>query len=875
MSDTTPMMQQYSRLKRTHSDAVLFFRLGDFYEMFRKDAVEVSRLLGLTLTQRNGVPMCGIPYHASRGYIARLIRAGKKVAVCEQIKLPESGKGLAERDVVEIITPGTVTDEEYLDDGTNNYLVALGKTGNWLSLSWVDLSTGELTVAQFAEDDLAAVVRRELARLAPREVLIQESVLNDVPGISDALETVPGLVRNSYPDWNFDIPAGEESLKHLLGVVNLKGFGLEESQPALYTIGVLIEYLRDTSRSVLSHIRSVTVYDQGRYVRVDETTQKNLELIKNLQDGGTRYTLLSVLDHTGTAMGARLLRRWILYPLRSIEEIRKRHRAVSVLYHNQMLLSELRSILKSIRDIERLAARVGLERAHAKDLVALRDSLYMSLRLFELLAGWPDGPSVLQSDADRKTIRFITDLLDRGITDEPSLSPADGSVIRDGYDTELDDLRALRDDSTSILDRYLEQEKQETGITGLRIRSNRILGYYFEIGKSREKHLPERFIRRQSLSNVERFTTERLSELESAINSASGKIVEREKEIFIGIRTQIKDRLGSVMKAASDIGTLDVLQSFAWAATLHGYTEPILADNTVIKIRMGRHPVVEAQLEPGGFVPNSLDLLEKKRRFALITGPNMAGKSTVLRQTALIALMAQIGAFVPAEQAEIGIVDRIFCRVGASDNLARGESTFLVEMNETAGILRNATSSSLVIMDEVGRGTGTRDGLAIAWAVSEYILEKIKPRALFATHFHELTQLEHPLLYNLSMSVQDSNGSIVFLKKIVEEPSENSYGIHVAELAGVPQQVIARATHLLSSFSNTGFAGTESGKGIPEKKASPVEQISRSGQTDLFSPGELITSEILSLELDETTPLQALNLVGRWKSILQDTLPET
>lgn len=859
MPDLTPMMRQYNRIKREQRDAILFFRLGDFYEMFRSDAEEASRILGLTLTSRNGVPMCGVPYHAAHGYIGRLLAAGKKIAVCEQTKLPEGGKGLADREIVEVITPGTVTEEDFLDSGTNNYLLAVGRLKDRLSLSFLDLSTGEFAVSDFDAHSAYETLTRELARLRAREVLVQESLVEDDPAVRRILFERDGVVVNRYPNWAFDVESAADRLKSLFGVANLKGFGLDDESPALYSAGVILDYVEDTAKSVLPHIRGVSVYRETDHVGLDEATQRNLELIGNLSDGSTRYTLLAVLDHTKTAMGTRMLRRWILSPLIDADAITRRQEKVSALYRNQPVLSSVREILSGVRDLERLGARVGMDRAHAKDLQSVAVSVEHARSVEGVLSApfLPNDGRILPPNRDEE-IRELRDLLQRGIAESPSVVLSEGNLIRDGFNTELDELRELKRNSRDVLGGYLEEERERTGIGSLKIRYNKVLGYFFEVTKANLDRVPAEFIKRQSLVNAERFTTTRLSELEDALNSATDRIIDLERRLFLEIRGEVKARLTTLLELADFLAELDVLQALAYAATTAGYTRPTIADDRTLSIRGGRHPVVEHYSSDGSFVPNDLELDAEGAVFALITGPNMAGKSTYLRQNALIVLMAQIGSFVPADEATIGIVDRIFCRVGASDNLARGESTFLVEMNETAHILRRAGAHSLIIMDEVGRGTSTNDGLAIAWAVSEYLLDSVCARTLFATHYHELTSLDHPQLTNLSLAVAEEQGSVVFLKKVCSGPAANSYGVHVARLAGVPEAVTRRAEIILDSLVTD------------RERSTVVPPPATARQESLFSEEELIEQEILSFNVESTTPLDALATIARWKETLRN-----
>ncbi len=862
MAELTPMMAQYRSIKERFADAILFFRLGDFYEMFDRDAVEASSLLDLTLTQRAGVPMCGVPYHAAATYISRLLSAGRKVAICEQTAVP--GKSLMSRDVQEVITPGTVLDDGLLLRASNNYLIAIARAGDAMSLAYADISTGELAATSFPFDAREQILKRELHRLEPREVITQESLLVEDAILRDLLGEREGLLVNRLPDWSFDAEACRKRLERQLRVANLKGYGLGQGSPEILSAGVLLEYLGDTAKRGLDHMCSLRVYADRTFVELDEASQRNLELVANLQDGSRKFSLLSVLDQTRTAPGARRLRRWILTPLKDLAAIQGRLAAVESLYHDQVLLSRLRGTLGSVLDLERLTARVAMEKAHAKDLLAISSSLEAVLDIGSLLLS-AGQDSLAGPLLERQTgMRELAGLVTRAICDEPAITLNEGGLIRAGFDQELDRLHALKDNAREILDKYLQEERAKTGIGSLKLRFNRIIGYSFEVTRSNLPHVPSHFIRRQSLVGGERYTTDRLADLESEINDASERAVEIERTLFLRVRAQVKEAVSWLLELSESVSDLDVFQSLAFAATVHGYVKPAVSSDDELAIKDGRHPVVEANLPGGGFVPNSLHLSSDGKSCVILTGPNMAGKSTFLRQVALITLMAQMGSFVPAAEARVGLVDSIFCRVGASDNLARGESTFLVEMNETAHILRAATRKSLLIMDEIGRGTSTSDGLAIARAVCLYILERIGARTLFATHFHELTDLAHPAVVNLSMDVRDQGGEIVFLKRVREGPSSNSYGIHVARLAGLPAEVLEQAEALLGQPPN------DAPQPRPATRTEPptAAPAGRASQGQLFSAEEMVIREIRSLILEATTPLSALNRISKWKKEL-------
>jgi DNA mismatch repair protein MutS len=849
------MMRQYRSIKSRHRDTMLFFRLGDFYEMFEQDAVEASRLLDLTLTSRNGVPMCGVPYHAADGYIARLLKAGRKIAVCEQTRIPKAG--LAEREVIEVITPGTVTDENLLEKTANNFLLSIGRLGDEIALAYIDLSTADFVATRFAFDARLERLRREFLSLAPREILVQESLLEEDEVLKGLIAEREGVVVNRLPDWGFDLASNRAILERQFKVANLKGFGLSDESPEIAAAGVLLSYLADTARGVLIHVRSLSVEAASAFMGLDESTLRNLEIAQNLNDRTRRYTLLEVLDQTRSAIGSRKLKRWLLKPLRQVQEIRRRQSLVELFYRDQPLLARFREQLGKLYDLERLASRVALDKAHAKDLLAIESSLTTILEATRLLSGRPALQERLAClNGQEARIRELAELLERAIVEEPSIQLNEGNLIKPGYDGEVDRLRTLKDNARQVLKAYLDEERAQTGIANLKLRYNRIIGYFLEVTKSHARSVPPHFIRRQTLVGGERYTTERLADMESELNNASERIIELEREHFLRIRKQVREAVDLLQNLSELFSELDVLQAFAFSATIHGYVRPEVTEERVLEIEEGRHPVVEAALPGGAFVPNSLRLDRDGITFILLTGPNMAGKSTYLRQNALIVLMAQVGAFVPASSARIGVVDHIFCRVGATDNLARGESTFLVEMSETANILRSATADSLVIMDEVGRGTGTDDGLAIAWAVSEYMLERVEAFTLFATHYHQLTAMRHPRLADFSMAVREEQGQIVFLKQVRSGPADNSYGIHVAQLAGIPEEVSRRAAELL------GRIGHQPAGQAPVAKPVAV-------QPELFSPAEVIQEEILALDIDSTPPLEALNAVARWQRQLQ------
>jgi DNA mismatch repair protein MutS len=866
------MLDQYRRIKREHQGEVLFFRLGDFYEMFADDALEVSHLLNLTLTSRNGLPMCGIPYHAARSYIARLLRLGKKIAICEQLTESVRGRGIIEREVVEVITPGTTVDDDYLEKGSSNYLSALSSTARFLSFAYIELSTGDFHATSFPFEEAGERIRLELERLQVKEIVIQESLLEEYPRLAEAVLGRPGLVVNRWADWLFDRGRSKERLERQFGTVSLKSFGLEEDSPEIISAGALLDYLDNTAKSLLPHIRTIGLYGESEYVGIDESTQRNLELIKNLRDGDVRFSLLEVLDETKTSMGRRLLKWRLLHPLRDLAQINKRLDMVEILYHDQGHLASLRDLLGKTPDLERLSSRLAMDRAHGKDMLSIKNALG-AFKAVEGLCGKlnldfesSSATSLVSQGFGR--LMSLMELLDRGIAEDPSILLSEGRLIKKGFNTELDTLRQFRDNGRKMLEDYLEEERQSTGIPNLKIQHNRFIGYFFEVTKTNLSKVPPRFIRRQNIVSGERFTTDKLAALESEINGASDKVIELEKKLFLEIRNNAKELIPELSAAARRIAELDTAQSLAWAATAQGWIRPLVNTGNRIRVLESRHPVVEAHLKRGEFIPNDVLLDGDGIFFALITGPNMAGKSTYLRQTALIVIMAQIGSFIPAKEAEIGMVDRIYCRVGASDNLARGESTFLVEMNETAYILHTATERSLVIMDEVGRGTGTNDGLSIAWAVCEELLDNIKCRTLFATHYHELSLISHPALANRSMEVVDRHGEIVFLRKLKEGSAGESYGLPVARLAGLPERVLRQAARIMARLKENEKALHEALPDIskPPADAPPGEQ---SHSQDRAEKTDAVLEDILSLDLNRMTPLAALHRIHDWKALLE------
>ena len=857
----TPMMAQYLSIKEQHKSEVVFFRLGDFYEMFNEDAIEVSRLLNLTLTHRGSQPMCGIPYHASKIYIARLLRLGKKIVICEQVgEIPKGGKGIADRKVVEIITPGTAVETEYLEGNKANYLAALSIHKGRVGFAFIDVTTSSFRATSWAANKMLENFSKELNRASPREFLLPLSLKNN-SDIQSVLQSHTNIAVSYYPDWDFSLENSYKKLTKQFNTVTLKSFDLEETDAEIVPAGFLIDYLEKTTNAKIPHINSIKKYSDNEFLMMDDSSRRNLELTENMRDGTSDYSLLECVNFSKTAMGFRLLRNWILFPLTNLKQIEDRQNRITTFYKDRTLLEKVRADLSNILDVERLTGRIAMDKAHPKDIQALRFSLEKWISVKNYLEEFDF--SFISSDYSKK----IIDLVKNSILEDPSTSLTEGGIIKEGWSEELDHWRNIHNNFNKVLMEYEAEEREKTGINNLKIKYTNASGYFIEVSKGKLSNVPPHFIMRRVLVNGDRYTTERLQSLEMELNESSTKILELERDLFIEVRTSIQQYISYLLQIADEISNTDVISCFAFAAIKHNWVCPTLENSTIFEIKNGRHPVVENHLPTGEFVPNDSYVCsddENLPSFNLITGPNMAGKSTYLRQNALIALLAQTGSYVPASYARIGIVDRIFCRVGASDNLAKGESTFLIEMIETANILHSATQKSLVIMDEVGRGTSTEDGLAIARAVSEYLLDSIKCRTFFATHYHELTRMEHPSLKMLCMQISEQNGTVVFLRKVIEGITENSYGIHVAKLAGVPDVVIDRANVILAHIQNSASEKPIMPKEI-ETKDTKINNYSSPG---LFSDEEIIISEILSSDLDNITPLEALQNIARWKKNL-------
>lgn len=828
----TPMMQQYQRLRASvPPDTFLLFRLGDFYELFFEDAKEAAGLLNLALTHRNSVPMCGMPYHAAQGYIAKLIRAGRRVAICDQTSEPQPGK-IVSREITQIITAGTVSELDLLKANRPNYLGAIYFHEGRFGFAYAELSTGEFRVT---ESHNASGLLDDLARISPAEILVSERQRGEFAEVAGAL---------SYDDFAFLTDHARFTLCEHFRVKSLDGFGCSEMPAAIGAAGAIIHYLKQQLRRKVEHLASLRCDAREEYVTLDAATQANLELVESR--GARNMSLLAALDRTVTPMGGRKLRSWILQPLRDLEELERRQQLIADLLHEADLLAGLRACLKSIRDLERASGRLSQASGNARDLVALKVSLQqipeLKRELQKLVDRTEFGKEQPQTQnlcrrtfAALQEMPGLTEKLSGAVVDDPPLVLKDGGIFRDGFNSDLDELRQASRDGKKWIAELQEREIAETGIKSLKVRFNSVFGYFIEITKSNLANVPERYHRKQTTVGGERFVTPELKEMEAKILGADEKSRQLEYQLFQTLREETLQELQPIQQTAAAIATLDVICALAETARLYGYARPALNDSLRLVIRDGRHPVLDQNLAEEKFVPNDTDLDGERVRLAIITGPNMAGKSTYIRQVALIVLMAQIGSFVPASSAEVGLVDRVFTRVGASDDLSRGQSTFMVEMNETANIVNNATARSLVILDEIGRGTSTFDGLSIAWSVAEFLHDKIKARALFATHYHELTKLasERKGVTNFNVAVREWNEQIIFLRKIIPGGADKSYGIHVARLAGVPKEILDRARDILAHLEKPNGAA-EVQKPVKRGRSKKSMPVSQKPQMDLF-----------------------------------------
>jgi DNA mismatch repair protein MutS len=864
------MIEQYLRIKSQYPDTILFYRMGDFYEMFFEDAQVASRELEITLTSRNkadeeSVPLCGVPHHAADTYIAKLIQRGYKVAVCEQTEDPKQAKGLVDREVVRVITPGTVVEGDYLEEKSNNYLMAVSHNGIGFGLVLLDLSTGDFRGCEVG--NMESVVT-EAVRNDPREIIISQE-LQEIPEFDSLRQSIGRAFINILPQTYFDPRDTRRSLEeygHILG----EGTGEKpDSEEVLVAVGAVLRYVSENQRSTLAHVKGLSHFHVRDYMVVDEITKRNLELTQSLIEGKAQGSLLGLLDDSVTAMGARMLRQWLLYPLLDLKEIEQRLDAVEELIEKKMDSLDLREALKEVYDLERLNTRIAMGRANGRDLIALKMSI---IRLPSVRKTLQEFQSSLLKEirASLDDLQDVGQVVEESIREDAPLTVREGGIIKDGYNKELDELRRMIREGKTWIARLEKDEKDRTAINSLKVRYNQVFGYYIEITKTHLDRVPEDYIRKQTLTNAERFITPRLKEYESQVLGAEEKINRLEYGLFEEIRKRVSGENRRIQNTASGLAQLDVLVSLARVAERSGYRRPSVHDGTSIVIHGGRHAVVERLRPSEVFVPNDVVCDSHENQLLIITGPNMAGKSTFLRQVALIVLMAQIGSFVPVESASVGVVDRIFTRVGASDNLVQGQSTFMVEMMETARILSEATPKSLIILDEIGRGTSTFDGLSIAWAVAEYIHDApdLGAKTLFATHYHELTELAltKPRVRNFSFAVREWNDEIIFLRKIVPGGTSRSYGIQVARLAGLPKDVILRAKEILGNLEKAELTKG----GLPRLALEKGKDIAP-GQLGLFSnEDEWIRTELRQMAVDTMSPIEAMNKLYELKKRLEE-----
>jgi len=863
----SPMMQKYLETKEQYQDCVLFYRLGDFYEMFFDDAIKVSRELELTLTGKDcgleeRAPMCGVPHHAAESYIARLIAKGYKVAICEQLEDPKTTKGIVKRGVIKIVTPGTVVESNMLEERKNNYIMAIYKTGFYFGIAVSDISTGEFYASQIKETNNFALLLDEISRFAPSEIIINKMMADSTEELSKIKTRFPASYISNFKDEFFKDDV--EITKLRFNLQDVKGNTIKELDDkslAICAINALTEYLTQTQMTSLDHINKITIYSISRYMSLDINARRNLEITEKMRDKSKKGTLLWVLDKTSTSMGGRLLRRWLNDPLIDITEINRRLDGVKELKDDIMLRGDVVENLKKVYDIERLAGKMAYGNGTPRDMITLKNSLSKLPDVKKVLSKC-QSPLLKELYENLDELQNIHELVEKSIVDDPPMVTKDGGYIKLGYNDEIDTLKKATTDGKTWLMELEAREKEATGIKSLKVGFNKVFGYYIEVTNTYKNMVPDSYIRKQTLTNGERYITEELKNLENQILGAEEKVIKLELEAFDKIRKEIASNVKRLQKSAEIISTLDVITSFAQVAEDMNYCMPEVTDSGVIDIREGRHPVIEKMLPQGEFISNDTYLDKSDNRVSIITGPNMAGKSTYMRQVALITLMAQVGSFVPAQSAKIGVVDKIFTRVGASDDLSMGQSTFMVEMMEVATILKEATANSLVILDEIGRGTSTFDGLSIAWAVAEFIADKQKcgAKTLFATHYHELIDLEEKQegIKNYSIAVKEKGEDIIFLRKIVRGGTDESYGIHVARLAGVPKDVTTRANQILRTIERKSVLN---GKNLEKENKKQVE-----GQFDMFNYKLAeIAQELDKVNLNELTPIDALNTLVRIK----------
>ena len=886
LSQLSPMMQHYMETKKEYPDCILFYRLGDFYEMFFDDALTVSKELEITLTGKDcglseRAPMCGVPFHAVDSYLYRLVQKGYKVAIAEQMEDPKQAKGLVKREVIRVVTPGTITSSQVLDETKNNYLMGIVYMDGIYGISTADISTGDFMVTEVDSD---RELFDEINKFSPSEIICNNAFYMsgvDMDGLKNRYQVVISSLDSRF--------FGEESCRRILmehfKVGALVGLGLEDYATGIIAAGAVMQYIYETQKSTLEHITTVTPYSTGQYMVIDTSTRRNLELVETMREKQKRGTLLWVLDKTKTAMGARLLRACIEQPLIHRDEIIRRQNAVEELNMNYISREEICEYLNPIYDLERLIGRISYKTANPRDLIAFRSSLEM-LPYIKRILGEFNSELLAELGRELDPLQDIFRLIGDAIVEEPPITVREGGIIKDGYNQEADKLRQAKTEGKNWLAELEAREKEKTGIKTLKVKFNKVFGYYFEVTNSFKDQVPDYYIRKQTLTNAERFTTDELKQLEDIIMGAEEKLVSLEYDLFCEVRDKIGAEVIRIQKTAKSIAGIDVFCSLSVVATRRNYVKPSINDKGVIQIKNGRHPVVEQMMRDDMFVANDTFLDNGKNRLSVITGPNMAGKSTYMRQVALIVLMAQLGSFVPAQEADIGICDRVFTRGGASDDLASGQSTFMVEMTEVANILRNATRNSLLVLDEIGRGTSTFDGLSIAWAVIEHISNSklLGAKTLFATHYHELTELEGTIagVKNYCIAVKEQGDDIVFLRKIVRGGADKSYGIQVAKLAGVPDSVIARAKEIAEELSDADITArakeiAEISSNITQHKAVPKPDEVDMQQLSFFDTvkDDDIIRELDSLELSTMTPLDAMNTLYRLQTKLKNRWKET
>ncbi len=879
MGKLTPMMQQYTELKEEYKDCLMFFRLGDFYELFFEDAEIASRELEITLTARGKVdkiPMCGVPHHAADAYMDKLVSRGYKIAICEQIEDPSEAKGIVNRDVVRVITPGTLIGTDLLEDKKNNYLASLYISAKGCGLTYVDISTGEFLCTQITGQEKKQKIIDEIIRIEPTEIIYFVDGESHYTSIIESIKNKLNVYMSECDSWAFEKDYSANQIREQFNVVSVEGLGFYSDHFGIQSTGALLHYLKSTQKKILIHINKVNIYDLNKKMILDISTRRNLELTETIRERNKKGSLLWILDRTLTAMGGRMIRRWIEEPLLDVEHINQRLCAVEILKHDILLRKELKENLKQIYDLERLAGKIAFGSANPRDLVALKKSVFFLPIIKQLFINQPAGllEKILNNIDPLEDVR---NLIEVSILEEPLPTLKDGGIIKEGYNKELDELRKISKGGKHWIIKLEQEERDKTGIKSLKIGYNKNFGYHIEISKPNLHLVPEHYIRQQTLVNSERYFIPELKEMETKILGAEEKIINIEYELFIQIRNILLTKIERIQQTANAIAELDVLCSFAEIAEENNYIKPVVNNNEIIDIKDGRHPVVEKILGNEMFIPNDTYINTEDEQFLIITGPNMAGKSTYMRQVALIVLMAQIGSFVPAYSATIGTTDRIFTRVGASDDLSGGQSTFMVEMSEMASIINLATEKSLLIIDEIGRGTSTFDGLSIAWSVVEYICKLLNSRTLFSTHYHELTKLSetYEKIKNYKISIKEEEDDIIFLYKLLEGSADRSYGIQVAKLAGLPQDIINRANDILADLERK-----SSNKDINLNNILKESEIAlTSDDTEQLKYKELINAEIIKdlkeINLLKITPIDALNILYKFQKRAIHSFKET